>query len=276
MAKNDFTTIALEQQLPGVTVIRLNRPEARNALTWQLIAEFKRALQQIDRDNSCRVIVLTGAGDSFCAGMDLLDQANPDSIEAAIGAIKPGPRAGMKAQAFMADMISLMRGIQQPIIAAVNGHAYGGGLGLILGCDLRIAADSAKFCTQFIRLGLSGCDAGVSYHLPKLIGASRAHDMMLTARVIGASQAEQWGLVTRVVTEKKLLAEALTVAASLCDFSPYGVVSTKQAMWSNLDAGSLEQAIELENRNQILNGLSGDVNEAAAAFFEKRKPNFEE
>ena len=276
MSKHDFATLLIEQPSAGITVIRLNRTEARNALSWQLMADFKCALRLIDADNSCRVVVLTGAGKSFCAGLDLLDQANPDSLERVIGAIKPGPRAGMKAQAFMAEMIPLMRSIQQPIIAAINGHAYGGGLGLALGCDLRIAADNAKFCTQFIRLGVSGCDVGVSYTLPKLIGASRAHDMMLTARVIDAQQAEQWGLVTRVVAEQALMAQALVVAESLCGFSPYGVIATKQAMWSNLDASSLEQAIALENRNQILNGLSGDVNEAAAAFFEKRKANFDD
>ena len=138
-----------------------------------------------------------------------------------------------------------------------------------------ISTVSARFCTQFIRLGISGCDMAVSYTLPRLIGASRAHDMIMTARVVDAELAESWGLVTRIAEDDQLQAAAVELAESLCDFSPYGLISTKQAMWSNLDAGSMEAAIHLENRNQILSGLSGDVEEAAAAFFEKRKPRFE-
>jgi enoyl-CoA hydratase/carnithine racemase len=269
-------TVQLERISAAITVLRLNRPEARNALSWELLREFKDALQRIDADNRCRVVVLTGAGKSFCAGLDLRDQANPDSIRAAIGEMRGGPRAGMRAQEYMAGMVPLMRRIQQPLIAAVNGHAFGGGLAIALGCDVRIAARSATFCTQFIRLGISGCDMGVSYTLPRLIGASRAHDMMITARVLDAGQAERWGLVTRVVEDDELEKEALALAESMCEFSPYGLISTKQAMWANLDAPGIEAAMQVENRNQILNGLSGDVAEAAAAFFEKRKPRFDQ
>ena len=268
-------TLELSRPSDAITVLRLNRPQQRNALSWELMREFKDALRTIDADNRCRVVVLTGAGKSFCAGLDLMDQANPDSVKGIIGELPPGPRAAMRAQEFMAEMLLLMRRIQQPIIAAVNGHAYGGGLGLALGCDVRIGARSAKFCTQFIRIGVSGCDIGVSYTLPKLIGAARAHDMMITARVVDAALAEQWGLVTRVVDDETLDAEALSLAETMCDFSPYGLIATKQAMWANLNAASLEDAMQVENRNQILAGLSGDVEEAAAAFFEGRKPNFD-
>lgn len=270
-----MSIIELEKPEPAITVMRLNRPEARNALSWEMARELRSTFEQIDRDNDCRVVVLTGAGKSFCAGLDLQDQGDMESVKATIGDIKPGPRAGMRAQEFMASVFLAMRRMQQPIIAAVSGHAYGGGLALALAADLRIAADSAKFCTQFIRLGVSGCDVGVSYHLPRLIGASRAHDMMMTARVLDADTAERWGIVTRRCGDDGLLEEAMTLARSLCDFSPYGLISTKQSMWSNLDVNGLEQAMHVENRNQILNSLSGDVEEAAAAFFEKRKPRFE-
>lgn len=269
-----MSTIELEYPRQTVAVLRLNRPEARNALSWALAKDLHAALDEIDRNHQCRVVVLTGAGPSFCAGLDLMDQANTESIRAAVGDIGQGPRAGMRAQEYMAGLVLKMRAIQQPIIGAVNGHAYGGGLALTLGCDIRIAANTATFCTQFIRLGVSGCDIGVSYTLPRLIGAARAHDMMMTARVVDAAQAEAWGLVTRLAEPAQLLDEALALAESLCDFSPYGLISTKQAMWANLNAASLEDAMQVENRNQILNGLSGDVEEAAAAFFEKRKPRF--
>ncbi len=269
-------TITIEKHCNGkVTVLSFARPEVRNALSWQMVTEFKAALVAIDQDNQCRAVVITGAGESFCAGLDLMDQGNRQSLSEAIGELGDGPRAGMRGQEYMAEMVLLMRAIQQPIIAAVNGHAYGGGLGIALGCDIRMAAKSAKFCTQFIRLGVSGCDIGVSYTLPKLIGAARAHDMMMTARVINVELAEQWGLVTYVVDDMQLQQRAIELAESLCDFSPYGLISTKQGMWSNLDANSLSAAMQLENRNQILNGMGGDVEEAAAAFFEKRKPNYE-
>lgn len=269
-----YETIVLEKLTSSITKLTLNRPEKRNAMSWKLIEELKEALREIDSDSLCRVVILTGAGSSFCAGLDLMDQANPKSIEAAVGKIKAGPRLGMRAQEYMAEIVLLMRKIQQPIIAAVNGHAFGGGLGLALASDIRIAGASAQFSTQFIRLGISGCDVGISYTLPRLIGASRAHDMIITARVLDSNQAESWGLVTRTAEDDQLQNAALELAESLCDMSPYGLISTKQAMWSNLDAASIEAAMHLENRNQILNGMSGDVEEAAAAFFEKRKPNF--
>lgn len=269
-----MNTVSLEYPHPSVALLSLNRPEARNALSWEMATDLYAALDTIDNNHSCRVVVLTGQGKSFCAGLDLLDQANPESIEKAIGSLGTGPRVGMRAQEYMSGLVLKLRRIQQPVIAAINGHAYGGGLGLTLACDVRMAAEDARFCTQFIRLGVSGCDIGVSYTLPRLIGAARAHDMMITARVIDAAQAENWGLVTRLSASESLLKNALELAESLCDFSPYGLISTKQGMWANLDAAGLEAAMQVENRNQILNGLSGDVEEAAAAFFEKRKPDF--
>ena len=266
--------IQLERTAPGVVVLKFDRPDSRNALSWRMMSEFKQALHSLNTDTNCRVIVITGEGASFCAGLDLMDQANKDSLRPVVGDLADGPRAGMIAQEYMAEMIPLMRRIPQPIIAAINGHAYGGGLGIALGCDIRIAADSARFCTQFIRLGVSGCDVGVSYTLPRLIGAARAHDMILSARVVDAELAESWGLVSRRCRDEALLGEAIELAESLCDFSPYGLISTKQAMWQNLDAASLEGAMQIENRNQVMNGMGGDVAEAAAAFFEKRKPDF--
>ena len=272
----DFNCLRITPLEDQIVELELHRPQSRNALSWELMRELKAALHLLDQDNRVRVIILSGAGKSFCAGLDLLDQNNTDSLRDTIGEIKAGSRAGMRAQEYMADIALLMRRIQQPIIAAVHGHAYGGGLALALACDLRIAASTARFCSQFIRLGVSGCDFGVSYTLPRLIGASRAHDMMLTARVVDAERAEQWGLVTRLTSDVALTEEARALARSLTEFSPYGVISTKQAMWENLNAQSLQQALQLENRNQILNGLSGDVEEAAAAFFEKRPPRFDD
>lgn len=253
---------------PEIAILRLNRPEALNALSWNLVEELHAALDTLDRDNACRVVVLTGAGRGFCAGLDLRDQGNPGALVAGI----KGPRAGLIAQNRMASLIPHMRRIQQPLIAAINGPAFGGGLALALGCDIRIAARSATLCVQFIRVGVSGCDIGTSYLLPRLIGASRAHDLILSARRIDAVEAERIGLVTRLSEDGRVVDDALALATELCELAPFGVFATKQVMWANLDVPNLEAAIQLENRNQIMAGSSGETEEAARAFFEKRKP----
>jgi len=260
--------VEIEHPEPAIAILRLNRPETLNALSWNLVEELHAALDALDRENACRVVVLTGAGRGFCAGLDLRDQSNPGAITAGI----KGPRAGLLAQNRMASLIPHMRRIQQPLIAAINGPAFGGGLALALGCDVRIAARGATLCVQFIRLGVSGCDIGVSYMLPRLIGASRAHDLILSARRLDAVEAERIGLVTRLSEDGRVVDDALALAREICEFSPFGVFATKQVMWANLDVNHLEAAIQLENRNQIMAGASGETEEAARAFFEKRKP----
>jgi enoyl-CoA hydratase/carnithine racemase len=266
-------TVLIEYPKPSVAILRLNRPKSLNALSWELVEDLHAALDALDRNNRCRAVVLTGAGRGFCAGLDLREQGNPGEI---VAGLAPGPRAGLLAQNRMASLIPHLRRIQQPIVAAINGPAYGGGLALALGCDLRIAARSAKLCVQFIRVGVSGCDIGTSYLLPRLIGASRAHDLILTARSLDADEAERYGIVTRVVPDGEVVDAALALADELCGFTPFGLFATKQVMWANLDIPSLEAAIQLENRNQIMASLSGETEEAARAFFEKRKPRWSE
>tara|TARA_R110000823_G_scaffold119998_12_gene244451 strand:- start:12686 stop:13507 length:822 start_codon:yes stop_codon:yes gene_type:complete len=266
-----MSEIIIDYPRPEIALLRLNRPDCLNALSWNLVTELHAALDTLNANNECRVVVLTGAGKGFCAGLDLGDQGNPGDIVAGLPA---GPQAGLIAQNHMASLMPHLRRIQQPLIAAINGVAYGGGLALALACDVRIAASSARLCTQFIRLGVSGCDMGVSYMLPRLIGASRAHDLILSARVINAEEAERYGVVTRVVGDEELELSALALAEELCDFAPFGLMATKQVMWANLDSPNLEAAIQLENRNQIMAGLSGEAEEAGLAFFEKRKPRW--
>lgn len=265
-----MSDVEIEFPRPEVALLRLNRPDSLNALSWPLVEELHDALETIDRNNTCRIVILTGAGRGFCAGLDLKEQTNTGTlIEGA-----SGPRAGLLAQNRMASLIPHMRRIQQPLIAAINGPAYGGGLALALGCDVRIADPGAKFCVQFIRVGVSGCDIGVSYMLPRLIGASRAHDLILSARRFDAKEAHEIGMVTRLSEPDRVVDAASTLADEICDFSPFGVFATKQVMWANLDVPNLETAIHLENRNQIMAGASGETEEAARAFFEKRKPNW--
>jgi enoyl-CoA hydratase/carnithine racemase len=263
-----MSEVLVERPRPEVAVVTLNRPGSLNALTFPLVDELHAALDAIDADNSCRVVVLTGAGRGFCAGLDL-KEIGPSSRSEGIGT---GARAGMRSQEHIAALIPKLRSIQQPVIAAINGAAYGGGLALACAADIRIAAVSARLCVQFIKVGIGGCDIGISYTLPRLVGVSRAHDLILTARVIDADEAERIGLVSRVVPEGSALDAALEVADTLCSYSPFGVVMTKQVMWANVDATNVEAAIHLENRTQILASTTGDVMEAATAVAEGRAP----
>ena len=242
---------------PEITVLTLDRPEKLNALSYELVEQLHEALDALAADNTCRVVVLTGAGRGFCSGLDL---SAPNPAEAGGGT--EFPRSGMRWQERIADLTAKLHRLRQPVIAAVNGVAYGGGLGIALACDLRVAGPAARLCTQFIKLGLGGCDIGVSYTLPRLIGAGPAFDLILTARAVDADEALRLGLVSRLVESP--LDEALAVAETLCGYGKFGVESTKQVMWANLEASSLETALHLENRSQILASTSGEMRDAAS------------
>jgi enoyl-CoA hydratase len=216
------------------------------------------------------VVVLTGAGRGFCAGLDLQDHGMPPGVDGL-----PMSRIAIRAMAYMSNLVPAMRAIPQPIIAAINGPAYGGGMCLTLGADIRIAGESATFCGAGVTNGLTGTELGVSFLLPRLIGASRAFEMLLTGREVHAREAERSGLVSRVVPDEHLLDEALATAERICSLSPHGIAMTKQVLWSNLEAASLTAAIDLENRNQLLVRLTTDnLAEAIAARREGRKPVF--
>jgi enoyl-CoA hydratase/carnithine racemase len=266
----DDTLALVDRPRDDVAVVTLNRPDRLNALSFALVDELHAVLDVIERDNACRVVVLTGAGRGFCSGLDLT------SIEgSSTSAGTTGPRAGMLSQEHIAALPQRLRRMQQPVIAAINGPAYGGGFALALACDVRVAAPEARFCSQFIKLGIGGCDIGISYTLPRVIGAGRAFELLLTARTVDAEEAARIGLVTDVAGPgESAVDRALDLAGKLCGNSPFGVVMTKEVMWSNLDAPSYEAAIHLENRTQILAATGGEVMEAAAAFREKRPPRW--
>jgi enoyl-CoA hydratase/carnithine racemase len=263
-----MSDVLVDRPRPEVAVVTLDRPDALNALTFPLVDELHAVLDDLDADNSCRVVVLTGAGRGFCTGLDLKEIGPSSRSEG----LTSGARAGMRSQEHIAALVPKLRSIQQPVIAAINGAAYGGGLAIACACDLRVVAESARLCVQFVKVGIGGCDIGISYTLPRLVGVSRAHDLILTARVIDAPEAERIGLVSRVVPDGTALDAALEIADTLCSYSPFGVVMTKQVMWANVDAANVEAAIHLENRTQILASTTGDVMEAAAAFAEGRAP----
>jgi enoyl-CoA hydratase len=261
--------VLIERVRPGIALLTLNRPERLNAMNYDLVRGLYDALDELEADRSCRVIVLTGAGRGFCAGLDLSEGASPPTT-AGLGRAQ----AGMTVQKLIAGLVPKMRSVPQPVIAAVNGAASGGGLALALASDVRVAAESARFNVAFIRVGLSGCDIGVSWMLPRLIGASRAFELLLTGRLIDAAEADRIGLVTRVVPDVGVLESALETAELIVGNSPFGVRMTKEVMWSQLEIGSLQAGIDLENRTQVLSSFTGDLTEAMAAFMEKRPPKF--
>jgi enoyl-CoA hydratase len=264
-----MATVEVDQPQVGVTRLTLNRPEKLNAMNVALIGELHAALEDVARDRSCRAVVLTGAGRGFCAGLDLGGYGTPPGAEELARVA-----AGFATQTHIASLIPKLRALPVPVIAAVNGPAAGGGLALALGSDIRIASASARFNVAFVRIGLSGCDIGVSWLLPRLIGASRAWELMLTGRIIDAGEADRIGLVTRVVPDDELVAAALETASLIAANSPWGVRMTKEVAWSQLEISSLQAGIDIENRTQILSSFTDDHREALAAFLERRPPNF--
>jgi enoyl-CoA hydratase len=257
--------LELTRPRPDVALITLNRPDKLNALNYGLVEELHATLEAIDADDECRVVVLTGAGRGFCSGLDLTDPF-PDEANHGL----EFPRSSMRWQERIANLTTRLIRLRQPVIAAVNGPAYGGGFALALASDIRIASASARFCTQFIKLGLGGCDVGVSYTLPRVVGAGQAFDLILTARTVAADEALRLGLVSRLSTGS-VVDDALAIAEALCGYGKFGVESTKQVLWANLEAPGLEAALQVENRSQILATTSGEIREATAAFANRKR-----
>ncbi|SEQ48076.1 enoyl-CoA hydratase [Solimonas aquatica] len=260
-------SVLLERPASGIALLKLNRPEARNALTLAAVRELRAQLQALEQDRDCRVLLLAGQGRGFCAGLDL--KTSVFGAEAARNATE-----AMALQELFAGTVAQLRRLPQPIVAAVQGAAVGAGFGLALAADVRIAAASANFLVGAVKIGLSAGECGISYHLPRLIGAGRAFEIMLSGRAVAAEEALSIGLVSRCVAEDALLDSALQTALAIAANSPYSVKHTKQLMWRNLDAPSLEAALELENHVQTVAMLSGDFKEGAQAFAEKRPPQF--
>jgi enoyl-CoA hydratase len=262
--------VMVEEPRPGIRVITLNRPERLNAITDEVIDGLHKALDIIDADGGARVAILTGAGRGFCAGFDL-----KSGWDGAPGMEHPTPvQESYRGQQRLADIVSRMRSIPVPFIAAVNGAAAGGGFALALGADIRVASTTAKFLVANVKIGLSGGEMGISYLLPRLIGYARAAELMYTGRTIDASEASSWGLVNRMVDADEVMASAMETAELICSNAPFGVRLTKETLRLTVDAPSLEHALVLENRTQVLAGFSSDLAEAMTAFREGRAPRF--
>jgi enoyl-CoA hydratase len=237
----------------AVTVITIDRPERLNALSLPTITALKDAFVTVGADVDTRVVILTGAGRGFSAGLDLKASGSSPVSEGLHGVA-----AAMRGQAYFADVVQTLRAIPQPVIAAVNGVAVGGGFALTMGCDLRYAAHSARFNVQALRIGLSAGESGLSFHLPRLLPAAPAFEWLLTNRFVDAAEAERVGLVARSVPDADLLTVTRSVATGLARHDRDALCLAKATMWANLVAPSLDAALALESRAWTLPGGADD------------------
>jgi enoyl-CoA hydratase len=254
---------------PGVVQLTLCRPEKLNALTEPLVSQLHSCLREVAEDPACRVVVLTGAGRGFCAGLDL----------GGFGTIPGTEGFGRTHQTWatqraIAALVQVIRRLPQPVIAAVNGPAAGGGLARVCASDIRIAASTAVFSTSFIRIGVSGCDIGTSWLLPRLVGAARAHELMLTSRRFDAAEALRIGLVTDVVEPDALPGAVAAMTDSLLAAPPLSLSLTKQGMWLALEVPSFDAMVEVENRQQVLASATADAGEAMASYLARRPAEY--
>ncbi|GAA1557702.1 enoyl-CoA hydratase [Actinomadura kijaniata] len=262
--------VLLDQPRPHVTLVTLNRPERMNAMAFDVMVPFREALEEIGRDNGTRVVVVTGAGRGFCSGADL---ESPGRVPGVDGLTVP--TIALRSMELLDDVIRALRRLHQPVIGAVNGPAIGGGLCLALATDIRLASDTALFRAAGINNGLTAGELGLSYLLPRAIGASRAFEIMLSGRDVDAAEAERVGLVSRTVPGDKLLDTAYELAERIAAFSRPGVELTKRMLWSGLDAASLESHMGHEGLGQLFVRLTTrNFEEAVQARREGRPPEF--
>jgi enoyl-CoA hydratase len=262
--------VLVEHPRPKVALVTLNRPERMNSMAFDVMVPLKEALERITHDNSVRVVVLTGAGKGFSSGAD---HKSAGDVPHVAGLTRPS--YALRSMQILDDVILALRRLHQPVIAAVNGAAIGGGLCLALAADIRVAARGAYFRAAGINNGLTASELGLSYLLPRAVGSSRAFEIMLTGRDVDAEEAERIGLVSRQVPEGQLLDTCYEIAERIAAFSRPGVELTKRTLWSGLDAASLEGHMQTEGLGQLfVRLLTANFEEAVAARAEERPPVF--
>lgn len=261
-----YRTIIVERR-GAAEWLTFNRPDALNAISLEMASDLNDYFGRLHQDRGVRVVVMRGAGRAFCAGLDIKDRSEGDPADDPFG-------GGFGFQGYLAEVYVKMRRCPQPIVALVHGAACGGGMAFALAADIRLAGESARMNAAFIKIGLSACDMGVSYFLPRLVGGSVAAELMLTGRFIHAPRALATGLVSEVVPDDQLEAAAQPYVDDLLAASPMGLRMTKEGLNLAIDAPSLEAAMAIENRNQLMTAASPNFKEGMAAFLERRKPNY--
>lgn len=283
MRKLNYETIEFELREDGIGILTLNRPKRMNAISVQFVEDVNSLFDDLMTNLDCRVVIMRGTleGKAFCAGLDIK--------EAPLLGSKRVPEAYKKFkhidvpelvkrtlywQNRMAQIVVKMRKTSQPIIALIHGPATGGGFTFAMAADVRLVSEAGRFSIGAINIGMSGGDLGGAYFLPRLIGMSRAAELMYTGRYLGAEEAEKIGFVLKVVEEDKLLDSALELAGEMLTKSPLGLRMTKEAINMTLDTPSLETMINLDNRAQTLCTTSKDFTASMQAFIEKKEPKF--
>ena len=264
--------VKIETPRPGVALVTLDRPERMNAMAFDVMVPLREALEELSFDNSVRVVVLTGAGEGFCSGADLVD---PGYLPIFDGIGVPG--IARRAMKVLEDVISSLRDMHQPVIAAINGPAIGGGFCLAMATDIRLASDTAYFRAAGINNGLTAAELGLSYTLPRAIGASRAFEIMLSGRDVDATEASAIGLVSRTLPGDQLLEACYALAERISGYSQIGVELTKQMLWAGLEAGSMHSHMNHEGHAQLFVRMTTrNFEEAIKARRDKRKPVFKD
>ena len=266
--QTDF--VLVDRPRPEIALVTLNRPERMNSMAFDVMIPLQKTLDELNHDNSVRVIVLTGAGRGFSSGAD---HKSAGSVPHTQGLTRP--TFALRSMEVLDDVILTLRRMHQPVIAAVNGAAIGGGLCLALACDIRVAGAGAYFRAAGINNGLTASELGLSYLLPRAIGTSRAFELMLTGRDVDAEEAQRIGLVSQTVPDDELLEVCYQMGERIASFSRPGIELTKRTLWSGLDAASLEGHMQAEGLGQLyVRLLTANFEEAVAARAENRAPNF--
>jgi enoyl-CoA hydratase len=264
--------VIVEKPRPHVAQITLNRPERMNAMAFDVMVPFKEALEELSFDSDTRVVIVTGAGEGFCSGADLED---PGWLDIFDGLTLPG--IARRAMKILDDVIKAIQDMHQPVIGAINGAAIGGGFCLSMATDIRLASTTACFRPAGINNGLTSAELGLSYLLPRAIGTSRAFEIMLTGRDVSAVEAQQIGMVSKVVAPEDLLEECYAVAQRIAGYSQLGVEISKQMLRAGMEAGSLHSHMNHEGHGQLFVRMTTkNFEEAIKARKEGRSPHFKD
>ena len=260
-----YETIEIKKE-GAIDWLTLNRPDRLNAMNPLMCDELQDYFGTLQFDHTVRVVILSGAGRAFCAGYDLKEAAG----------VSIGPVPGMRFQRQVSEIYMRMHRAPQPIVCLAHGATTGGGFAFALASDVTIVTPDVKMNVAMVKVGLTGCDVGISYFLPRAVGRSIAAELMMTGRFIDAERAMSLGLVSEIVDKSELEASGRAMANDMLNASPMGLRLTKEGLRLATDAGSLEAAVALEDRGQILCANAGFFEEGIAAFQQRRAANYED
>lgn len=260
-----YETISVRQDGP-IDWLTLSRPDRMNTLTARMVDELCDYFDGLKRDFGVRIVVMRGAGRAFCAGLDIKEHMTGERMDSGRGTERPGWH--------LFDIVKLMRDCPQPIVALLHGPVCGGGMGIALAADIRVAGASMRMNDAFVALGRSGCELGVTYFLPRIVGLGVATELLYTGNFIGAERALQVGLVNKVAADDAMEEAAREYLDAMLRTAPLGLRMTKQTLNTILRVNDLLAAIDLERQAQMICNAGPDFEEAMTAFLEKRPPSY--